>query len=190
MCSPRRFLPLLSFCEGASEVGLVRGIDQFRAADQKVSISGLGVALVDGGGDTSQVFRRARAFRSLGYQVAVLRDDDVRPDQGTENTFKATGGQVIAWRNGRALEDELFLSLSSAAVTKLVEYAIELHGEDLIDAHIKSASEGRKDLTSIRSDMLFDEFSTENRQALGKAARTKSGWFKTVGRMEEVARRM
>jgi hypothetical protein len=142
---------------------------------------------VDGGGDTKQLFRRAGAFLALGYRAAILRDDDVQPDPTTEAAFRAAGGEIIAWRSGRALEEELFLSLSADAVTKLVEYAVELHGEDLIDAQIKSASHGHKTLTAIRIE-LQAQLSAEGRSALGNAAKTRSGWFKTVSRMEQVAR--
>jgi putative ATP-dependent endonuclease of OLD family len=49
-------------CEGACEVGLLRGLDQFRVANEEVSISAHGVALVDCGGgepDPSRVHRRS-----------------------------------------------------------------------------------------------------------------------------------
>ena len=40
-----------------------------------------------------------------------------------------------------ALEDELFLSLTDDEVSKLIDRAIELHGEELVNEHIKSASQ-------------------------------------------------
>jgi hypothetical protein len=114
----------------------------------------------------------------------------VQPNQEAENGFITAGGHVISWREGSSLEGELFQSLSHPAISKLVEFAIEIHGEDQIDAQIRSASDGEKDLDNIRLDMLLDEFSTDVRQVLARAAGSKSGWFKTVGRMEQVARRI
>jgi predicted ATPase len=174
-------------CEGASEVGLVRGVDQFRTENGKVSIGSLGVALVDSGGaEPERPIMRAQVFRGLGYRTAVLRDDDQRPALAIEHAFQDVGGRVLAWRDGRTLEDELFLSLTDASLDKLVAYAIELHGEDLLNEHIKSVSRNTKNLAGI----LFDEgFSHENRAILGRAARTrKAGWFKSVTWMEEVGR--
>lgn len=177
-------------CEGASEIGLIRGLDQYRVANGKASIAAQGVALVDsGGGDADRPFRRAVAFHGLGYRTAVLRDDDKTPKEDVEKGFITHGGKVIAWRDRRALEDELFLSLSEGAVRRLIARAVELHGEELINDHIKSVSHNAKDLDVIRAETLTEGITPESRQILGKSARTKArGWFKSVTWMEDVAR--
>jgi predicted ATPase len=188
---PDAFLaPRVLICEGASEVGLIRGIDQHRITNGRASIAAQGAALVDcGGGDADRPFKRAAAFHALGYRAAVVRDDDKRPTASAEEAFIAGGGEVVAWRDGRALEDELFLSLTDDAVDKLIDRAVELHGEDLVDDHIKSVSQNAKDLNGIRTEMVIDGIQPESRAVLGKAARTKkAGWFKSVTWMEDVAR--
>lgn len=181
--------PTVVICEGASEVGLVRGIDQFRVASGQTSIGALGVALVDcGGGGPDQPFERAAAFHALGYRVAVIRDDDKPPTEAIENAFKAAGGHVAKWGAGRALEQELFLSLNEEGVTALLATAIELHGEALVDQHIKSASGGTVSLLDIQTATLIDGISVQQRQILGVAAKSKSAaWFKSVSLMEAVA---
>jgi hypothetical protein len=188
---PDAFLaPSVLVCEGASEVGLMRGLDQFRTSEGKESISACGVALVDcGGGDPDRCFSRGAAFRALGYRIAILRDDDTEPTEAIEEAFAADGGTVIAWRDGRALEDELFLSLSDEAIGQLIDRAVELHGEDLVNDHIKSASRGAKDLAAIRAESKRNVISAKSRAILGEAARTRrAGWFKSVSWMEGVAR--
>ena len=188
---PDAFLaPSVIICEGASEVGLIRGLDQYRTANDQNSISALGSALVDcGGGNANRPFTRAEAFDALGYRTAIVRDDDRKPDAVVEAAFVAGGGKVIAWQDGRALEDELFLSLTDDGVDELINYAVELHGEDLVNEHIKSASGNAKDLDGIRAESQLNGISDESRAVLGKAARTrKAGWFKSVTWMEEVAR--
>ena len=102
-CYPDAFLALsVLVCEGASEVGLIRGLDQFRTAEGEQIHQRLGVALVDcGGGDADRCFNRAAAFRTLGYRAAILRDDDTEPTEAVEEAFTADGGTVIAWRHGR-----------------------------------------------------------------------------------------
>lgn len=188
---PDAFLaPCVLICEGASEVGLIRGIDQYRIANGRTSISAQGAALVDcGGGDADRPFKRAAAFHALGYRAAVVRDDDKKPTAAMEEAFIAGGGEVVAWRDGRALEDELFLSLTDDAVEKLIDRAVELHGEDLVNDHIKSASQNVKNLDGIRIERVIDGLLPESRAVLGKAARTKkAGWFKSVTWMEDVAR--
>jgi hypothetical protein len=175
-------------CEGASEVGLLRGLDQFRMVAGNVSIGALGVALVDGGGgEAGRLSARAGSFLRLGYRTAVLRDDDKKPTEGVEGAFEGSGGRAFKWRDGGALEDELFVSLSARAVARLLDYAVELHGEDIVDAHIKSVSEGKSSLAGIRSDLLLDMLPSESRVVLGRAARRRrEGWFKSVTWMEHV----
>lgn len=188
---PDAFLaPAVIVCEGASEVGLIRGLDQLRCTEGKESIYARGVALIDsGGGDPDRAINRARALRALGYRTAVLRDDDKKPDVNNEQDFLDGGSMVVTWHPGLALEDELFLSLSDDGVSKLLERAVELHGAELIDEHIKTISKNAKDLKAVQTELLLDELSAETRELLGKASRAKNNsWFKTVGRMEDVAR--
>ncbi|MDX3970783.1 MAG: ATP-binding protein [Bradyrhizobium sp.] len=176
-------------CEGASEVGLVRGLDQYRAAAGETSVAACGVALVDcGGGEADKPFKRASAFRRLGYRVAILKDDDKQPSEGVEEAFTEQGGIVFSWREGRALEDELFKCVPEAVLNEMIEFAVELHGEELVDQHIRSVTNNAVALEAIRTDMAFGELSDEVRIVLGKAARTrKAGWFKSVSWMEKVS---
>lgn len=169
-------------CEGASEVGLMRGLDQHRIGSGRQSIAAKGVGLVDGTG--TPLFRRATALQSLGYRTAVLRDNDVQLTLELEKAFTDDRGTVFAWRNGRALEDELFASLSDDAVRALVTLAVEIKGETTVNEHIKSVSDGKLDLT-VRESAKTPEIRT----FLGKAAKTKkTGWFKTVSAMEAAGR--
>jgi putative ATP-dependent endonuclease of OLD family len=182
--SPEALLaPSILVCEGATEVGLMRGLDQFRIANGKQAITARGIGLVDGGG--TNTFRRANAFLSLGYRTAVLRDSDAIITPQFERAFADNGGTVFSWSPGNALEDELFASLSDTGIDGLLAKAIELKEAALINEHIKSASNNGKDLESIQTDA---EMSTENRELLAAAAKSGAGWFKRVSAMELVAR--
>jgi hypothetical protein len=139
-------------CEGASEVGLVRGIDQFRAANGKVPMEARGVALVDASG-CDNIYPRANAFRSLGYRANVLRDDDKRPNQLIEGLFVSAVKAIFKWRDGLALKGELFASLPDAAVTKVLKYAVGLHGDDLVSAHITSVSGNKITLQACQGEV-------------------------------------
>jgi hypothetical protein len=177
-------------CEGASEVGLIRGLDQYRTANGFDSITAKGTSLVDcGGGGPERALKRAAAFQSLGYRTAIIRDDDIKPPEAVETTFKTAGGAAFAWYDGCTLEDDLFASLTVAGVAELINRALALHGDELVNDHIKSASENAKDLTTVRNELLTNAISDESREILGKAARAKkAGWFKSVTWMEDVAR--
>ena len=177
-------------CEGASEVGLLRGLDQYNTSRKLSSIFACGIVLIDSGGGTPDaLLNRALSFLSLGYQTVVLMDDDKQPTPNTEIMFKNSNGKVFSWRTGRTLEDELFMSLSVAAIVQLLDYATELHGDSHVDDNLKSATNGTTNLKSIQDEILLGAIGEESRMALGKAARSRNaGWFKSVTWMERVAR--
>ena len=154
------------------------------------SIAAAGVALVDaGGGGPDDVYKRAAPFQRLGYRVAVLRDDDKKPTPATEESFTSRGGINFTWADGQALEDELFCCLSDDAIAKMLDFATDLHGDDLVDQHIRTASSGSLSLEKIRAIMDKEDLAPEDRAILGKAARMRrNGWFKQLRWMEDLAR--
>jgi predicted ATPase len=177
-------------CEGASEIGLLRGLDLHRVDQGGVSLASQGVAMVDcGGGEPDRLYARAAAFQSLGYRVMVVRDDDKQPTPAIEQAFLQIGGAVVAYRAGRALEDELFGSLTPAACQKLITYAHELHG-DLIHEHLRTVSNNMLTFQAVWDEIQnTNVLSVPSRTLLGQAARIrKAGWFKSISWMEDVAR--
>jgi len=182
---PEAFLaPSVIVCEGASEMGLLRGLDLHRLETGEPSFLTFGVSLADGRGETT--FRRANAFASLGYRTAVLRDDDKQPVVSEVDEFERARGSAFTWGPGQAIEDALFSGLSEAAVQELTEAAVEAVGEDLVDANIQSASSGVLNLAECRNGVT-----AETRRALGKAAKgRRTSWFKSVTDMETVGRKI
>jgi len=169
-------------CEGATEHGLLRGLDQHRVANGKISFTAQNAAIIDGGGEN--VFMRARAFQLLGYRTAVLHDSDKIPTPDIKAAIEAAGGPTYAWRQGCSLEEEMFLALPETTALKMLEYAVDRRGEQAIDAQIRSTSGAKHSLATCRASLTV-----EARSVLGKASKAKtSGWYKTVTDMEVVAR--
>ena len=175
-------------CEGASEVGLVRGLDQWRVANGETALAAQGISLVDAHG-VGQVIARARPLLNLGYRVSILRDDDMQPDPAAEQEFTDNGGAVFTWTTGDNAEKALFSSLPVLAVGRMLEYAIELLGEALIRQHIMSLAGSTDTLDTIRTAISFGSCEPAQRQVLGEVASNKSNsWFKEVYKMEHVGR--
>jgi len=169
-------------CEGASEVGFLRGIDRAGVKRGKPSVMALGASFVDAGG-CDHIYKRANAFQCLNYRVCVFRDDDKKPEKAIEEAFVALGGELFKWRDGRTIEDELFLSLTDEATLSLLNRAVEIYGRDLIAAHIASESDGK-----FTIDDCSRNLDDEKRGVLGSAARNKrNSWFKTITWMEAIA---
>lgn len=188
---PHAFLaPSVAVCEGASEVGFLRGLDQWRTKSGKTSLTGLGVALVDcGGGKADSTFERANAIHPLGYRVCIVRDNDLQATEAVENAFNALGFSVFSWPKGLALEDAIFQSVPIACLGQLLEHAVVLHEEAAINQQLKSATANGIDLASIRKQVSDGTLADDNRKRLGEISRAKkNGWFKSVGDMEYITR--
>ncbi|WP_230414002.1 ATP-dependent nuclease [Collimonas silvisoli] len=178
-------------CEGASEVGFVRGLDQCWTQVNGRSMLAAGTSYVNvGGGEPDRCFVRGTALRKLGYRVLVLVDADKPPTPAAVEAFQAMGGEWITWRPGRALEDELFQSLPDVAVDQLLQRAVEWLDEELVAAHIQTQSNGQVTLAHVRAQrQLGHAYPPDVRQTLGLASRNrKNSWFKSVTKFEALAK--
>jgi putative ATP-dependent endonuclease of OLD family len=176
-------------CEGASEVGFARGLDQYWVEQGSQSFFALGGSLVNvGGSDPDRVYVRGTALAELGYRVLVLADADKDPTANLVEAFKSAGGEHLVWRSQRALEDELFHSLSDESVAQLLAKAVEFVGEDLVNDNLQSQSGGKVKLQGLLDGAELAGYPQEARKLLGAASRKRnSGWFKSVTRYEVVA---
>lgn len=178
-------------CEGASEVGLIRGLDQYWTAQNYRSLLAAGTAYVNvGGGEPDRCFARGLALLKLGYLVMVLVDADKPPTPEVVEAYRAAGGEFITWREGRALEDELFLSLPDAGVDTMLQRAVEFLDRELVAAHISTQSQGRNsldDILQLREQQY--PYSPEVRLLLALTSRNrKNGWYKSLTKFEILAR--
>lgn len=177
-------------CEGASEVGLVRGLDDHRVSKGMLSLGANGVAFFDAEGSTpDKCIQKAGVLLRLGYRVMAFIDNDKPHTPAVADDFVRKGGKLVSWREGYALEDEIFQSLPDEAVYALITRAKELTEDGLVAKHVESRSDGKVKLTDIEDEYLIEGFSDATRKLLGHAARVKkAGWFKSIGKMEGVAR--
>jgi putative ATP-dependent endonuclease of the OLD family len=176
-------------CEGASEVGLARGLDQHWVGQGATSFFALGGAYVDvGGSNPDRCFVRGTALLGLGYRVLVIVDADKPPTPAVTAAFFAAGGQSVTWTEQRTLEDELFLSLNDDAIGALLAKACDTVGRDIVESHIASKSNGQQTLGGIEIESLVG-YSNASKELLGIASRIRgSGWFKSISTYQEIAR--
>lgn len=172
-------------CEGPSEIGLIRGINQWGGMHGWKSLHGHGTSLVNGGG--SKMMEPALAFASLGYRTALFRDDDERPEAALEQSFRDAGGTIFTWRAGRKLEVEIFQSMPLAAIRTLVEKAVELKDRQIVDDQLKTMSGNMVTLARIEAELGTGSLHEDCRAALGKTSgKKKIAWFKNISAMEEI----
>lgn len=186
--------PSVLICEGASEVGFVRGFELFCVGQGQPSIFARGVALVDGGGGhPDRLYERGTEFAKLGYRTTVFRDADITPTAQVEATFHQLGGGTFTWDAGQSLEAAIFNNAGDATLLAMLDYAIIEHGQEMVAAHIQSASGNQETVENLRALLHSPQhtITPAQRAVLVTASTNKSNpWFKSVGRMEHVASRI
>ena len=177
-------------CEGASEVGFARGLDQFWVSKGSPSFFALGGAYANvGGGDPDKCLARGVTMANLGYRVMVFIDADRPFKAASLQALTDAGGAFLSWRPGRALETELFHSLDQTTTSALLQRARSWEGDETVDAHIRTRSNGSWTLQMVLTEEALGGFSDNTKQLLSMASCVgRSGWFKSLTRYQELAR--
>lgn len=161
-------------CEGATEVGFLRGFDDHRLSEGDDPFSYHGVALLDasGGGNVKNM---AKAFHSLCYDVTVMADSDAdhQFSQVDIDELTALGIQVQVWSEKLALEERAMLDLPWASVLASVMLARDNFNQSTYDqVRAKLAEVLDEDICKWDDNPVL-------RKALGKVAKEKK-WFKNI----------
>ncbi|WP_122518709.1 ATP-dependent nuclease [Pseudomonas viridiflava] len=189
-------------CEGASEVGLLRGIDRYRVSQGMQSAYAGATAFVDAGGrNPTHILERAQIFAQWGYQTKAFLDADLTIPKEALDAAEMDNVIVCTWDDSLALEEALFKWLPDYGVDALIKLAIELNSEELVDGALEEVSKkkfGLKHaLSLVDGDAIYED---EERALLGKAAKLstkdskagpgRKGWFKSISKMELVGERV
>ena len=165
-------------CEGATEVGFLRGFDDHQVGKGKDPLSYHGVALLDARG-AKNIKGLAKAFKALGYEVTVLADADSPENfsQADEDELVKLGVPVVAWDDKLSLEERAIQDLPWDAVLTSVQLA---QGEFAYPVRDQVYS---KLVAKVELSNEIEEWvESENlRTAIGLAAK-KSEWFKNISK--------
>ena len=164
--------------EGATEVGLVSGLDAYWGQQEGRSFAYYGVVIVDGEG-SSQPAELAGHLSSLGYEVALLVDSDAQA-----KVTRAKGAHVLAWPGNASTEERLAQDLPLDGLHEMLSLAVHSRKSkgsrsvrDAIAAELRTKpSEIGDDIDAWLSSGDLNEL----RVAFGKCAK-KKGWFKDEG---------
>lgn len=176
--SPSAFLAKrIIVCEGKTEQGILRGVDDKWQTENKQGMWSYGVTSVDGNGENS--FDTAKQFHSLKYNVIWWGDSDVDAHNEKKQTLIKESIPVVQWDNKCNLEGRLFTDLPWEAIKELIDIAVTLHGQQSVIDQVISVK------NTIPNS--FNEWADSNdmRSALSIAAHKKE-WFKTISYAEKV----
>ena len=162
-------------CEGATEVGFLRGFDDYQVGKSEDPFSFHGVALLNAAGG-SKVKAMAKAFQCLCYQVCVFADADA-DDQfspADKAELEKLGIPVYVWDDELSLEQRVFQDLPWTSLISSVKLAQELTYQTHDQIHSRFKEHLDKDM-----GMWID--TPKLRAAVGMAAK-KGEWFKDITR--------
>jgi putative ATP-dependent endonuclease of OLD family len=167
-------------CEGQTEVGFARGLDNYWTATGLSPFSFQGAAVLNAHG-ASKIKGLAEGFRSLLYDVAVIADGDA-PDKFSNKDaeeLENSGVEVLMWSNEAALEERIMLDLPWKYVLASVKLAKEEFNQPVYE-NVRSQLNAPQNETIdkwIESDDL--------RRAIAKAAKAKENpWFKKISKAQ------
>jgi putative ATP-dependent endonuclease of OLD family len=173
--APSSFLaPRVYVCEGHTELGLMKAIDEHHRQSHGVGLTAAGVALSDAGG-SDNMFSYAKHLKEAGYSPCIFMDSDVAQHQQRKEEARNAGIDVFDWDDGNMTELQVFLDVDDEAVKESIGLAAELRGEQSIRGQLLSKG---LDFDALLSMNVVPE---ATRRTLGLLAHKKS-WFKNIER--------
>lgn len=168
-------------CEGATEVGFCRSLNQFRINNSRTSAACRGVRFVDGTGNG--MISYVLGFNSLSYPTALLCDSDNTDINNRKTEFNDIGIKVIDCEEEYSIEQQVFKDVPWNVVKTLIQIAVRKIAEDdgvsNEDAEKRIFDNTNANLQNkiAQTENWCDNDSIELRKALGKAAKKKE-WYK------------
>ena len=164
-------------CEGATEVGFLRGMDNLWSAAGQLPFSYRGVVPLDAGG-ASRIKGHAAGFKALHYDVMVLADGDAQDKFSDQDAVELDGKgvAVVMWADKLSIEQRAMVDLPWAQVlasAKLAkEFGFPVHNQVRSKLNIQ-----------FDEDIGRWQESDDLRNAIGGAAKSSS-WFKNIAYSE------
>lgn len=162
-------------CEGATEVGICRELNNYRIKSGENNLEFLGISIVDGKGDNT--INYCLRFKKAGFDVCAFCDSDKIEINDEKENLKQKGISVVDCEENNSIEQQVFWNLPWTKVKSLVKYAIrEKSEQSILDATEKSSTEE-----------LLGQDSHEIRELLGLKAK-KNKWYKRIDHGEFIGK--
>jgi putative ATP-dependent endonuclease of the OLD family len=169
------FAKKIIICEGSTEIGICRALNNFRIKNNQDNIAILGVALADGQG--SNFVEYCLHFKESGFDVCAFCDSDDVAINNKKQELRDCGVIIVDCDNNKAIEQQLFDDLPWAKVKRLLRYAVKEKSEQSILAMTAKSS----------LEELKEQESPGIRTLLGDKAK-EHGWYKRIDHGEKLGK--
>ncbi len=180
-CPESVYADKVILCEGKTEVGAMRVLNEWRQNNGKSSLSSLASVIVDGSGD--EMFERAKNLNILGKNILILCDSDVVSNDIKKEECKNLGIKIVDWDKGNDFEHQVFGDLPWEAVKELIKFGFDRFGQKQVEANIAQRVSGwnnnidtldNSNNRKILADISTIKLKRENGTIVDKS------WFKTL----------
>lgn len=168
------FAKRIIVCEGATEVGFCRAINEWRINNKKNNLAYLGIRLVDG--DGNNMIDRAKILKKLGFDVCLFCDSDNEDINNKKQDLKMLGIVIIDCEDGFAIETQIFNDIPWPAVKSLIECRKD---GVMSDKNVFDSIQNELQTHIEYNEDWLNEDNNNIRQALAKTAGKKE-WFKRI----------
>ncbi len=163
-------------CEGKTEIGICRALEEYRKTKGKASMSVKGCVYVCGEGDNFT--ERAMKLKELGLRVCVLcdsdKDDKLKP---SKEELRKSGIRILDCGNGNAIEQQAFQDLPWDGIQTLIDYVLSNKKITEVQMMVSLKSKYAGDFPSNYRNVD----SVQMRQAMAIASQVAHNeWFKRI----------
>lgn len=173
-CPEAFFAKKIILCEGSTEIGICRALDNYRKKINKELMAYKDCYYINAEG--SKFFDRAKEINPFFEKTCILMDSDVPTDVDKKEEVKRLGIEIFDCENTNNIEKQIFKDLPWATINKIIDYVIRSKNisEQQITDSIKSK------YTACPTDWRAKDC-LEIRKALNEVATidTKE-WFKRI----------
>ena len=179
-CAEAFFAKKVIVCEGKTEVGICRAIDNYLKANNEHVMSYYGCIAIEGSG--SEFAKRSHAIKNLGFETLVLCDSDTGCTPSKED-LKNIGVILCDCEEGNKIETQIFKDLPYEAVKEIVQYAIEeRYNSD--ESHFFDSAKAKK--SEFPSDWKDNDYELVRKTLADISTIKDKEWFKRIDRGEEL----
>ena len=173
-CPEAFFAKKVIVCEGATEVGICRAMDKWRAQHSEERMSFKDCAYVDGTGNN--IAQRVHEINEAGLKTALFCDSDLKDINAKKGQWKEDGISIFDCDDILCLEQQVFKDLPWNGVKALLQYAKERHQNSFNRAFPESISNSVEEWVDTKElrEKLISEFKKKSDGSSGKK------WFKAI----------
>ncbi len=181
-CPDAFFSKKVIVCEGNTEMGFCRAIDNYLEAHNKPLMSYCGCVATNGTGSSFAEY--SKAFKDLGFETLTFCDSD-RTCNPTKDELTSSGVCLCDCDEGNCIERQVFKDVPFETIKDIVEYIVN----EKYDSDESSFLTSAKSKNTIFPDNWKDNDNELVRQTITEVSLISDkdkAWFKRINRGEEL----